>query len=571
MSIVPPATPRGLGTEDRAWISEPRAAPLGESRYRVIATSVSIGTRDGLRLSGTLYRPEVLESVPGIVIANGYGEGMEPSLAETIERLARRGYLVLLARLRGLLPSEGEVGLYERFGSDTHDLIDWLRRQEGCNGRIGMVGASLLGLVQYLGAREAPPGLEVLLPDDAGSDNYWYLWYPGGMSPGPGRAARQWVGGAEREYALAMAHPNFDAFWRERTVQAQELEAIARRGVAVFLTSGWDSYLLGSMKCYEWLKAGQPGKRLKMLIGPWGHGAFMSPDPPLSGPGVWPFSGFEYSLLWVDRWLKDIRSGVEDEPPVLIYIQGPNEWRFEWDWPLPDERRTRLYLRERASGTRSGLNDGSLSSVRSGADRNVAYEYSPSGPYNMAAVTALSRPRIDKTPYEAHGLSWTSTALEAPIEMTGYPRISFWAALSGTDTDFVVEITDVSEIEQSGSLQSLQVTRGYLNAMRFFSPSDPKPLIPDQPYRFELELYPTSYVFAAGHRIRVTLQGSAIDPLAESAPVTVPGLSAVGPDLLAVAHGPGLNAQAVRVMVFQDASRPAFIELPHIGTGVLDG
>lgn len=568
---MPPTTPRGLGTEDRAWISRPRAAPLGESWYRITTTSVSIGMRDGLQLSGTLHRPQVLESVPGIVIANGYGRGIESSLAEMIERLARRGYMVLLSKLRGLSPSEGEVGLYERFGTDTHDLIDWLRRQEGCNGRIGMAGASLLGLVQYLGAREAPPGLEVLLPDDAGSDNYWHLWHPGGMSPGPGRAARQSVSGAEREYALAMGHRNFDAFWRERTVQAQDFEAIARRGVAAFLTSGWDSYLLGSAKCYEWLKAGQPGKRLKMLIGPWGHGAFMSPDPPLSGPGVWPFSGFEYSLLWVDRWLKDVRSGVEDEPPVLIYIQGPNEWRFERDWPLSDERRMRLYLRERASGTRSGLNDGSLNAAPPGADLNVAYQYSPSGPYNMAAVNALSRPRIDKTPYEAHGLAWTSTPLEAPIEMTGYPHISFWAALSGTDTDFVVEITDVSEIGQSRSLQSLQVTRGYLNAMRFFSPSNPTPLTPDEPYRFELELYPTSYVFAAGHRIRVTLQGSAIDPLATPTPVTVPRLSSVDPGLLAIAQGPGLNAQAVRVTVFQDASRPAFIDLPLIGSGGPDG
>src|SRR6185437_7617299 len=114
-------------------------------------------------------------------------------------------------------------------GPDAHDLIEWLARQPGCNGRIGMIGASLLGLVQYLGAKEAPPSLEVILPDDAGSDNYWHLWYPGGMRPGPGRAARQSAIGAEREYAFAVAHPSYDPFWRERTVQPEDLEAIARR------------------------------------------------------------------------------------------------------------------------------------------------------------------------------------------------------------------------------------------------------------------------------------------------------------------------------------------------------
>jgi predicted acyl esterase len=561
-------TPRAVGTEDRAWVGERRAAPSSQRVHAVTHSSVAIQMRDGVTLSGTLYAPVDSDPCPGILIACGYGAMADAYFADTINLLAQRGYLVLFAKLRGLPPSEGTPGLYERFGTDSYDLIEWLARRPECNGRIGMFGASLLGLVQYLAAREAPPSLKVILPDDAGSDNYWYLWHPGGMSPGPGRAARQSVMGAEREYALAAAHPNFDAFWRERTVQAEDFEAIARRGVAVFLTSGWDSYLLGSTKSYEWLKAGQPGERLKMWIGPWGHGAFLGPDPPIVGPPVLPFSGFEYSLLWLDRWLREVRNGVDEEPPVLIYVQGPNEWRFERDWPLPDERRVRLYLREEPSGTCAGLNDGSLNAEPPGGDRSVAYEYSPHGPYNMAAVTAFSRPRIDKSPYEARGLVWTSESLAVATEMTGHPSITFWAALSATDTDFVVEITDVSLDASSGRLQSLQVTRGYLNAMRHFSRSDPEPLVPGRPYRFELELYPTSYVFAAGHRIRVTLQGSAIDPLAKPEELAVPAFPGVDPALLATPHGPGLNPQGARVTVFQNAQRPACIDLPLIGSAL---
>ncbi|MGH8326180.1 MAG: CocE/NonD family hydrolase, partial [Steroidobacteraceae bacterium] len=189
--------------------------------HTVTVSAVSIQMRDGVMLSGALHQPAETGQRPGILIANGYGADVEPFLARTIDILARRGYVVLLARLRGLPPSEGKAGLYEGFGKDTYDLIEWLARQPGCNGRIGLMGASLLGLVQYLGAKEAPPSLEAILPDDAGSDNYWYLWYPGGMKPGPGRAARQPVRGAESEYPLALAHPNYDAFWRERTMQPE--------------------------------------------------------------------------------------------------------------------------------------------------------------------------------------------------------------------------------------------------------------------------------------------------------------------------------------------------------------
>lgn len=558
---------RAAGTEDRAWVGyqgKPYVRYIGGA---VSSSQTTIRVRDGLVLSATLHTSEEVGKKPGILIANGYGAAGEADLLETIKILVGSGYLVLCARMRGIEPSAGKSGLYEGFATDSYDLVEWLAERPECNGRVGMVGASLLGLVQYLCAREAPPSLRVIVPDDAGSDNYWYLWHPGGMRSGPGRAGREAVSGAENEYRLSVAHPNYDTFWRERTVNAEDLKAIARRGVAVFLTSGWDSYLLSSTKSYEWLRAGEPGSRLKMFVGPWPHGVFMSPRGAATGPEVLPFRGIEYCVRWLDRWLKGTANGVDQEPPVLIYVQGPDEWRFEQDWPIPDERRVRLYLRERESGTRSGLNDGSLSPSPPGNDGSVAYDYSPDGPYNMAAVTAVSRPRLDKSPYEAHALVWTSEPLAVSIEMTGYPRFLFWAALSASDTDFVVEITDVVADDASGALRSRQVTRGYLNAMRYFSRSDPQPLVPDVPYRFEVELYPTSYVFPAKHRIRITLQGAAIDPRARPLPIIGGAYAGLDPELVYVQHGPGLNEQAARVAVLQDALHASFVELPIIGAG----
>ena len=78
----------------------------------------------------------------------------------------------------------------------------------------------------------------------------------------------------------------------------------------------------------------------------------------------------------------------------------------------------------------------------------------------------------------------------------------------------------------------------------------PEPLLSGNIYNFAMELYPTSYVFAAGHRIRVSLQGSAIDPT-----------------LNVAWQGPGLNPNPATVMVYQDATHPSHIDLPVIGTG----
>ena len=557
----------GRGTRYRPWVTAPREARISPPEHAVTSSAVSVPMRDGVTLRGILHRPVGVQSAPGVLFANGYALD-EPYLAPTIDQLARRGYMVLKANLRGVPPSDGEPGLYEHYGEDAHDLIEWLAGQSGCSGRIGMMGASLLGLVQYLAAKAAPPSLKAILPDDAGGDSYWHLWYPGGMRPGPGRAARQSFVGAQNEYPLAAEHPDYDAFWRARTIQPEDLEAIARRHIAVLLTTGWDSYMLGSAKAYEWLKVGRRGNRLRLIIGPWAHGAFLSPDPPLQGPGVLPYTGFEFAVLWLDRYLKGIKNHVDDLFPVLLYVQGPDEWRLEEDWPLPLEQRTLLYLREIPSGSGGGLNDGSLTLQPPTDDQPVSYQYSPQGPYNWAAVTMASRPRIDKAPYEAHGLAWTTDMLESSIEVTGYPRFSFWAKLSAPDTDFVVEITDVS-VNEAGQLQSLQVTRGYLNAMRYFSRSHPQPLLPGQPYRFEIELYPTSYVFRAGHLIRVTLQGSAIDPLAQP-PQESPAPPGTDPEALLRPHGPGLNPLACDVTVLQDEAHPSFIDLPVIGATLID-
>src|SRR3989442_152713 len=88
-----------------------------------------------------------------------------------------------------------------------------------------------------------------------------------------------------------------------------------------------------------------------------------------------------------------------------------------------------------------------------------------------------------------------------PTEMTGYAHLTFWASSTTPDTDFVVEITDVGPADQTGHSVSSQVTRGYLNAPHYFSASDPRALKTGRAYKFKIELYATSYVFAAGHRV----------------------------------------------------------------------
>ncbi len=49
------------------------------------------------------------------------------------------------------------------------------------------------------------------------------------------------------------------------------------------------------------------------------------------------------ALRWYDRWLKDIRNGIDQEPPVHIFVHNEG-WRAEETWPLKREVRLRFHL-----------------------------------------------------------------------------------------------------------------------------------------------------------------------------------------------------------------------------------
>lgn len=146
---------------------------------------------------------------------------------------------------------------------------------------------------------------------------------------------------------------------------------------------------------------------------------------------------------------------------------------------------------------------------------------------------------------ESRVLTWTTKSLELPTEVTGRAKLTFWAAVRGQDADFVVQLTVVAP---DGT--STQVTVGYLNASHADSRATPQPVPQGTPKSYALNLWPTSYVFHAGHRIRVDLAGGA-EP---------------GPGLQSP-QGPGKSPHDATLSILQDAAHPAVLDLPTIGTG----
>ena len=70
---------------------------------------------------------------------------------------ASRGYVWAIQDVRGRGDSDGEFEFYAADRPDGYDTIEWLARQPWSSGKVGMMGVSYLGAVQWLAARERPP------------------------------------------------------------------------------------------------------------------------------------------------------------------------------------------------------------------------------------------------------------------------------------------------------------------------------------------------------------------------------------------------------------------------------
>jgi putative CocE/NonD family hydrolase len=98
---------------------------------------------------------------------------------------------------------------------------------------------------------------------------------------------------------------------------------------------------------------------------------------------------------------------------------------------------------------------------------------------------------------------YSTPPLERDVEVTGPLIVTLWAATSAPDTDFTAKLVDVCE---HGCARNL--TDGIIRARYRDSRSIPSLVEPGRVYRYTIDLWATSNVFKAGHRIRVEISSS---------------------------------------------------------------
>jgi len=536
-------------------------------------TDVMIAARDGVKLHTEIYAPKnSTEPLPIVIERTPYGihdddKGYSRILARYAEMIPD-DYIFVFQDIRGRYGSEGTFVMQRPVrdpkdpkaideGTDTYDTIDWLvKNVPHNNGRTGLVGISYGGWLTVMGMLEPHPALkavseqaspaDMFLGDDfhhngafrlsygfeystmmeTGKTNFafkfdqfdTYEWYLrlGALS----NADKNYVHGTLPTWKDFVAHPNYDAFWKQESMPY----ILTKPKVPNLNVAGWwdqeDAY--GPMKIYELLEKNDPDHLNYLVAGPWNHGGWARSSG--KSLGAIPF-GSDTSLYfrqkieapWFAYWLKN--KGSLPLKEALLFQTGSNQWVQFDSWPPHDAATREIYFRE----------DGKLSfdppqvatpqsfdSYVSDPAHPVPYRHRPidmtypdDHPGGWPTWLVEDQRFVDNRP---DVLTWQTEELTEDMTVTGSVTAKLFASTTGSDSDWIVKLIDVypekypDDWKLSGYELMIadEVFRGRFRK----SFEKPEPIRPDAITPFTIDLHTANHVFKKGHRIMVQVQST---------------------------------------------------------------
>ncbi len=487
-------------------------------------------------------------------------------------QVARRGYVVVVQDTRGRSASEGEWAPFINEAQDGYDTVAWAAQLPASNGSVGMYGISYFGFTQWATAVLQPPALKAIAPAQTWNDPFNGLSFRGGalelgtqgswhLMMGLDVLLRRHRGDPQAMgRAIYLLAKEMDALGKEGywSLPLREFSPLHRQSVApLFFESfnspmdaenelarslaiyrqqervtvpalniaGWyDIFLQDTIANFKALRENgstSETRQSKLIIGPWSHGAFSNPIGELNF-GFASTAGLidlqidlvSLQVRWFDHWLKARDTGMLKEAPIKLFVMGANVWRDEQEWPLARAVNTRYYLHSLDRANSLHGNGYLTTDVPEGHEPAADhYAYDPANPVLTLGGALLMSPEFRAGPFDQHPtesrqdvLVYTSGELKEDLEVTGPVTVHLWAVSSAPDTDFVARLVDVYP---DGYAQNL--TDGIIRARyRNFQKGETQPSLiePGRAYEYEIDLWATSNVFKAGHRIRLDITSS---------------------------------------------------------------
>ncbi|MEZ5418529.1 MAG: CocE/NonD family hydrolase [Vicinamibacterales bacterium] len=507
-----------LGTVALAAGRQPAPLPPSPPTFGVTMEEVRITMPDGVRLAADLWRPTgpgadgrfpvLLEYLP---YRKDEGRGGRYDL---FAYFVRRGYVVARVDIRGTGNSEGTLIPYEYSEIEQRDgehVIDWLSKQSFANGNVGMFGISWGGFNAIHMAMRNPPALKAIIAVDATDDLYQddvhfmdgmmhldsWEWQMDITNSTPGapdyRIDDRFF--AERfdqaPWMLTYKRQQRDGPFWDRTTLKTRYQSIR---IPTFVIGGWyDGYRDSVPRMLQHMTA-----PVKAIVGPWNH---TFPHDPYPKPGI---EWRREAVRWFDQWLKGRDTGIMDEPRLAVYVrqwhppgpyldEAPGAWRYEDGWPI-------ARIREQAVFPRA---DHTLGDTPAAAATHQLKYVPTTGIEAGGPVMWFGDVAHDQRPTDAFSLVYDSAPLAAATEVLGLPKAVLDVSADAPMADWFARLSDVAP---DGTV-TLVASAG-LNGTHRESDRDPRPIVPGERMTVAIEMHFTSWVFAEGHRMRLSVSNA---------------------------------------------------------------
>jgi putative CocE/NonD family hydrolase len=592
--------------------------------------------RDGVHLHTVVYRPRDRSKTYPILLsrttyrAGPYGEGKVRDALGPSPRMMAAGYIFVYQDVRGRFMSEGEfVNVRPQKpdkrgpedvdeSTDAYDTIEWLiRNVEGHNGKVGMWGISYPGFYSAAGMIDTHPALVAVSPQAPIADWFWddmhrhgafvlalaFRFFANADQPRPGpieewpkgfdfrtpdgyqfyldlgplaRANELYFDGKLSFWNDLVAHPNYDAFWKQRNL----LPHLRNIKAAVLTVGGWfdTEDLYGPLHVYRAVEENNPGIPNALVMGPWSHGGWARTQGDALGQAQFGSRTSQtyqeqVELPFFEHHLKG--APAPELPEALVFETGANRWRAFDAWPPGERSMRRLYLRDQGAlafeppDAAPAAAAPAPSAATAPVEAHDAFVSDPARPvpYTMQITNAWAKEYMTEdqrfASWRPDVLVYRSEPLDEDLTVGGPLRAELFVSTSATDADWIVKIIDVHPddirhddggISQLGGYQML--VRGEAFRGRFRnSYEQPEPFVPDRIEKVSFELWDVLHTFRKGHRIMVHVQSTWFPFIDRNPQRYVPNIFEAGAsDYVPATH-----------RVYRSAAHPSSIEL-----GVID-
>lgn len=551
------------------------AAPVTNPNFPgVTCDTVQMPTRDGVLLTTYVYQPQGQTStLPVIMQRNMYGtltsDGCFAGFSAQMAVWAQNGYVGINQEVRGTYNSQGFFDPNMQEAADGYDAVEWAAVQPWSNGRVGLVGASYLGLTTWQPAIHTPPHLVAIAPsittadahDDWLYDNGVFLpwgamfWVAltqipdqmqrAGVAQGLTQAQinqqiaafnadfyanilTKWVWELPmtslpefKQYAPWyydwLANPNYRGYWSKIDTETRWQHV----KVPVLNYGAWyDPFQQGTVANYIGMrerggsKAAREGTYLVMQA--YGH----SGD---SGTPTFGSDAFDptYTQRFFDFYVKGVQNGFDTGPRVQMYVlvppnqgqTGSGFWTTATDYPVPGTDYQKWYFSSNGDAN-TRLGGGTLtrnpSQIAHTPDR---YTYDPANPvpttggnYLNGGAALLKAGAASQNDVE---LRQDILVYTSPVLAQDTPAVGPLQAVfwAASSTRDTDFTVKLVDVRPDGNTENV-LNRVVRARFRESSKSEPRFIKPGRPYEYTLDIGHIGIVFPAGHQIRVEVSSS---------------------------------------------------------------